>query len=72
MKKVFLVDGCRSPIGRGHAEKGIFHTIRADELASQVLLKLVSRTNRNPQVVNDFYLGCVGHGQGAAMLLENG
>jgi acetyl-CoA acetyltransferase family protein len=60
MKPVYLVDGCRSPIGRGHPEKGMYRDLRADELAVQTLNALISRTHLNPAAVDDFYLGCVG------------
>lgn len=60
MNKVYLVDGCRSPIGRGHPEKGIFKDLRADELAAQTLVALLERTGVKQKEINDFYLGCVG------------
>ena len=56
----FLIDGCRSPIGRGHPEKGLYHNLRADELSVQVLQALIDRTELNPEQIDDFYLGCVG------------
>lgn len=59
-KPVFLIDGCRSPIGRGHPEKGLYHNLRADELSVQVLQALIDRTGLNPNLIDDFYLGCVG------------
>jgi acetyl-CoA acyltransferase len=57
---VYLIDGCRSPIGLGHPEKGIYRDLRADELAAQVLLALLDRNKIDPATINDFYLGCVG------------
>jgi acetyl-CoA acyltransferase len=60
MNPVFLIDGCRSPIGRGHPEKGLYHNLRADELSVQVLQALIDRTELNPEQIDDFYLGCVG------------
>jgi len=60
MESVYLIDGCRSPIGRGHPEKGVFKDLRADELAVQTLQALLQRTNIDPAKVDDFYLGCVG------------
>ena len=60
METAYLIDGCRSPIGRGHPEKGIFKDIRADELAVQTLRALLQRTSVVPGKVDDFYLGCVG------------
>ena len=58
--KVYLIDGCRSPIGRGHPEKGIYRDLRADELAVQVLRALLERIQFDAAAVDDFYLGCVG------------
>ncbi|MAD51015.1 MAG: thiolase family protein [Candidatus Marinimicrobia bacterium] len=60
MEKVYLIDGCRSPIGRGHPEKGLYSKLRADELSVQVLQGLIERTGLDPKKIDDFYLGCVG------------
>ncbi|HWR83956.1 MAG TPA: thiolase family protein [Candidatus Deferrimicrobium sp.] len=60
MKPVYLVEGCRSPIGRGHSEKGMYRQLRADELAVQTLQALLKRLPLDPLQVDDFYLGCVG------------
>ncbi len=59
MKKVFLIDGCRSPIGRA-GEKGLFHDLRADDLALQVFKLLIKRTGLDIKSINDLFLGCVG------------
>ena len=55
MQQVYLIDGCRSPIGRGHPEKGILKDIRADELCLQVLNALIDRTNLDIDKIDDFY-----------------
>ena len=60
LPEAYLLDGCRSPIGRGHPEKGMYADLRADELASQVLKALLNRLALDPKLVDDFYLGCVG------------
>jgi|TARA_Y100000310_G_scaffold177939_1_gene177921 acetyl-CoA acyltransferase len=60
VEKVYLIDGCRSPIGRGHPEKGLYSKLRADELSVQVLQGLIERTGLDPKKIDDFYLGCVG------------
>ena len=49
MEKVYLIDGCRSPIGRGHPEKGLYSKLRADELSVQVLQGLIERTGLDPK-----------------------
>ncbi|HDL01827.1 MAG TPA: hypothetical protein ENH23_06305, partial [candidate division Zixibacteria bacterium] len=59
-KSVYIIDGCRSPIGRGHPEKGMFKDLRADELGKQTLLALLNRLSVSNQTIDDFYLGCVG------------
>ena len=58
--RVYLVDGCRSPIGRGHPEKGLYRSLRADELVVQTLHALLERVNVTTDSIDDFYLGCVG------------
>ncbi len=60
MKPVYLIDGCRSPIGRGHPEKGMYRGLRSDELASQTLKALLQRVPLDPAQIDDFFLGCVG------------
>jgi acetyl-CoA acyltransferase len=60
MRQVFLLDGCRSPIGRGHSEKGMYRDLRADDLMAQVIRRLILRLQLDPVQIDDFYLGCVG------------
>jgi len=57
---VYIIDGCRSPIGRGHPEKGMYKDLRADELGVQTLKALLGRINIHHKTIDDFYLGCVG------------
>src|SRR5262245_10585895 len=51
-----IVDAVRSPIGR---RKGSLSSIRADELAAQVLNGLAARNDLDPAEVEDVQLGCV-------------
>ncbi len=60
MADAYILDGCRSPIGRGHPEKGIYKDLRADELMVQTLVALLSRNRFDQSLIDDFYLGCVG------------
>lgn len=60
MTPVYLIDGCRSPIGRGHPEKGMYRNLRADDLAVQTLRALLDRLSITPNDIDDFFLGCVG------------
>jgi acetyl-CoA acyltransferase len=51
-----IVDAVRSPIGK---RNGSLSSIRADELAAQVLNGLAARTDLDPGEVDDVQLGCV-------------
>ena len=54
--EAFIVDAVRSPIGR---RNGTLASLRADELAGQVLDALVERNGLDPAAVEDVQLGCV-------------
>jgi acetyl-CoA acyltransferase len=52
----FIVDAVRSPIGK---RNGKLASLRADELAGQVLNALVKRNDLDPAEVEDVQMGCV-------------
>jgi acetyl-CoA acyltransferase len=54
--EAFIVDAVRSPIGR---RNGTLASLRADELAGQVLNALVERNRLDPAEVEDVQMGCV-------------
>jgi acetyl-CoA acyltransferase len=54
--EAYIVDAVRSPIGR---RNGSLASLRADELAGQVLNALVERNDLDPAEVEDVQLGCV-------------
>jgi acetyl-CoA acetyltransferase family protein len=54
--EAFVVDAVRSPIGR---RNGVLASLRADELAAQVLNGLVARVGLDPAEVEDMQMGCV-------------
>ena len=56
MAEAFIVDAVRSPIGR---RNGTLASLRADELAGQVLNALVERNRLDPAEVEDVQMGCV-------------
>ena len=58
MQQAVLLDGCRSPIGKG-SEKGLYAGLRADDLAVQVLKALLGRLPLDPARLDDVLLGCV-------------
>ena len=56
MTDAFIVDAVRSPIGK---RNGTLASLRADELAGQVLNALVQRNALDPGEVEDVEMGCV-------------
>lgn len=57
MKIPVIVDCCRTPIGRAHAERGVFRDVRSDDLAAAVVKALVERTGVDPAAIEDVVLG---------------
>ena len=56
MPDAYIVDAVRSPIGR---RNGMLASVRADELAAQVLNGLIDRVGIDPAEVEDVQMGCV-------------
>ena len=56
MKDALIIDAVRSPIGK---RNGTLASVRADELAAQVLNGLVSRHDLDPGAIEDVQMGCV-------------
>src|SRR5437762_6725604 len=56
MREALIVDAVRSPIGK---RNGSLSKIRADDLAGQVLNRLVSRLDLDPAEIEDVQMGCV-------------
>jgi acetyl-CoA acyltransferase len=56
MREAYIVDAVRSPIGR---RNGTLASLRADELAAQVLNGLVERAGIDPAEIEDVQMGCV-------------
>jgi acetyl-CoA acetyltransferase family protein len=54
--EAFIVDAVRSPIGK---RNGTLASLRADDLAGQVLNGLVERNGLDPAEVEDVQMGCV-------------
>ena len=50
-----IIDAIRTPIG---ALGGVLATIRPDDLAAHILKAVISRTNLDPALVEEVYLGC--------------
>ena len=58
MNTAVIVDAVRTPIGRAHAERGVYRDVRADDLAAHVVRALVERSGVDPGAVEDVLLGC--------------
>jgi len=56
MRDALIIEAVRSPIGR---RNGTLASVRADELAAQVLSRLVERVDVDPGAVEDIQMGCV-------------
>jgi acetyl-CoA acyltransferase len=57
MKSAVVIDCCRTPIGRSHAEKGVFRDVRSDDLAVAVVRALIERSGVDPAAIEDIVLG---------------
>jgi acetyl-CoA acyltransferase len=57
MKTAVIVEACRTPVGRAHAEKGVFRDVRSDDLAVAVVRALVERSGVDPTAIEDVVLG---------------
>ncbi|MCH6263956.1 thiolase family protein [Neobacillus citreus] len=56
MREVVIVEAVRTPVGK---RKGVFSSVRPDELAAKVLKELMNRAGISPGLVEDVILGCV-------------
>ena len=52
-----VVACCRTAIGRGHPDRGIFRHVRGDELAAAVIAAVVERSGVEPATIEDVVLG---------------
>jgi 3-oxoadipyl-CoA thiolase len=55
MQDVVVIDAVRTPIG---ALGGVLSKIRPDDLAAHILTSLVQRTQIDPAMIEEVYLGC--------------
>jgi acetyl-CoA acyltransferase len=59
MRRAVIIEAVRSPIGRAHAEKGMFRDVRADDLSAHIIQALVQRVGISPELIEDVQWGCV-------------
>ncbi len=54
----FIIDAVRTPIGRGHAEKGVFRDIHPADLLGRAYLEVLQRAGVDPEAVDNVIAGC--------------
>src|ERR1700739_3817528 len=58
-REVVIVEAVRTPIGRGHKEKGYYKDTHPNELLGRCYTEVISRAGIDPSVVEDVVAGCV-------------
>ncbi len=58
-REVVIVEAVRTPIGRGHLEKGYYKDIHPNALLGKVYTEVISRAGIEPGIVEDVVAGCV-------------
>src|SRR3954453_4181459 len=58
-REVVIVEAARTPIGRGHPEKGYYKDLHASNLLARTYRELVDRAGIDPNEVGDVIAGCV-------------
>jgi acetyl-CoA acetyltransferase family protein len=58
-REVVIVEAVRTPVGRGHREKGVFRDVHPNALLGATYLELIRRTGIEAAWVEDVLAGCV-------------
>src|SRR6188768_3426215 len=58
-REVVIVEAARTPIGRGHEEKGYYKDVHPSTLLARSFKEVIDRTGIEPAVVEDVVTGCV-------------
>ncbi len=58
-REVVIVEAVRTPIGRGHREKGYYKDVHPNELLGRCYTELIERTGIDASEVEDVIAGCV-------------
>ena len=58
-REVVIVDAVRTPIGRGHPEKGYYKDTHPNELLGKTYTEVIERAGIEPSDVEDVITGCV-------------
>jgi acetyl-CoA acyltransferase len=58
-REVVIVEAVRTPIGRGHPEKGYYRNVHPNDLLGRTFVELVDRAGIAADLVEDVVTGCV-------------
>jgi acetyl-CoA acyltransferase len=58
-REVVIVDAVRTPVGRGHPEKGYYRDVHPNELLGRTWSAAIDRAGIEPGLVEDVMTGCV-------------
>jgi acetyl-CoA acyltransferase len=58
-REVVIVEAVRTPVGRGHEEKGYYKDVHASTLLARTYAELIDRTGIDASEVEDVVAGCV-------------
>jgi acetyl-CoA acyltransferase len=59
MRQAVVIEALRTPVGRAHAEKGIYRDVRADDLSANIMTALLEKTGVPGREIEDIQWGCV-------------
>jgi acetyl-CoA acyltransferase len=58
-REVVIVEAARTPVGRGHPEKGYYKDVHPNELLGRTFAEVIERAGIDPALVEDVIGGCV-------------
>src|SRR6476660_874752 len=58
-REVVIVEAVRTPIGRGHPEKGYYKDVHPNELLGRAWVEVIDRASIPAEAVEDVLTGCV-------------
>ena len=58
-REVVIVEAVRTPVGRGHPEKGYYRDVHPNELLGRTLVEVIDRAGISAAAVEDVITGCV-------------
>ena len=58
-REVVIVEAVRTPVGRGHPEKGYYKNVHPNDLLGATFSEVIRRAGIEPELVEDVLAGCV-------------